>query len=88
MGARNTLKQQREYNRAARARDRKAGYKLRQIKVHDDDWPQVKDLAERLKAKRLSALAADQLVLVNQLEKRRETLRKNCRTRKSGRPAR
>jgi hypothetical protein len=53
MGARNTPEQQREYNRAARERDRKAGYRLRQIKVHEEDWPQVKRLADQLRAKRL-----------------------------------
>jgi hypothetical protein len=52
MGARNTPDQQREYNRAARERDRKAGYRLRQIKIHDQDWPAVKQLADALRKKR------------------------------------
>lgn len=55
MGTRNTLDQQREYNRAARERDRKAGWRLKQVKVHIDDWPQVKRLADQLRCQRKQA---------------------------------
>lgn len=53
MGARNTPEQQRQYVAAQRERQRRAGLKRRELLVHDDDWPQIRRLAERLKAKRM-----------------------------------
>lgn len=52
MGARNTLDQQREYNRAAEHRRRKAGYRRRTYIVHDDDQAQVKRLVDHLRQQR------------------------------------
>jgi hypothetical protein len=52
MGTRNTPEQQREYNRAAEARRRKAGYRRRTIIVHKADWPAVKRLSDELRQKR------------------------------------
>ena len=53
MGQRNTPEQQRAYVEQARERQRRAGLKRRELLAHDDDWPQIRRLAERLKAKRL-----------------------------------
>ena len=53
MGARNTPEQMRVYIEQARERQRRAGLKRRELLAHDDDWPQIQRLAERLKAKRL-----------------------------------
>ena len=53
MGQRNTPEQQRQYVAAQRERQRRAGLKRRELLAHDDDWPQIRRLAERLKAKRL-----------------------------------
>lgn len=53
MGTRNTPEQQRQYVAAQRERARKAGLKRRELLAHDDDWPQIRELADRLKKKRL-----------------------------------
>lgn len=52
MGARNTNAQQREYNRAAEERRRKAGFRRRTYIVHDEDQAQVKRLVDTLRAQR------------------------------------
>lgn len=54
MGTRNTPAQQRAYVEHARERQRRAGLKRRELLAHDDDWPSIKTLAERLKAKRIN----------------------------------
>ena len=52
MGIRNTLDQQREYNRAAVDRLKKKGFRRRTYIVHDEDQRQVKRLVDELRAKR------------------------------------
>ena len=52
MGTRNTADQQREYNRVAEERRRKAGYRRHTVIVHDDDWPKVQQLATQLRQRR------------------------------------
>ena len=52
MGQRNTPEQQRAYVEQARERQRRAGLKRRELLAHDDDWPQIRRLAERLRKRR------------------------------------
>ena len=52
MGARNTPEQQRAYTEQARERQRRAGLKRRELLAHDEDWPQIRRLAERLRKRR------------------------------------
>lgn len=52
MGTRNTPDQQREYNRAAEQRRRKAGFRRRTYIVHDEDQAQVKRLVDKLRERR------------------------------------
>ena len=40
--------------RARRERLARAGLRQRQVFVHDDDWPQVRELVERLRKARLT----------------------------------
>ena len=52
MGQRNTPEQQRQYVAAQRERQRRAGLKRRELLAHDEDWPQIRRLAERLRKRR------------------------------------
>ena len=52
MGVRNTPEQQRAYNREYRSRLRDAGFLIRTVRVHRDDWDAVKALVAALEDRR------------------------------------
>jgi hypothetical protein len=52
MGIRNTPEQQRAYSVAKCVRDAAAGYIRKEIHVHRDDWPKVKQLVADLDRRR------------------------------------